>query len=95
MIQNWYNVTIAAQENWQLALARYYEERYGPNFDERRIAALEARLNNDRAHYRHLVLSWYWKLLTPMKIGECVPDEVALLLAEDWDSKTGDQPGRG
>jgi hypothetical protein len=41
-----------------------------------------------RAEYRNFVLGWYRKLLLPMQVGDCVPNRVAELLAEEWDEAT-------
>jgi hypothetical protein len=89
-MNEWAIHTTNALRGWHTALARFEDDmRQMPMgaSDSRRVAALQ-RLTAARAEYRHLVLSWYWKLLTPMEIGACVPDEVATLLAEEWDAKT-------
>ena len=80
---SWFNVTTWALRDWENAQRRYYDELHGARARWEHEAA-HARLRAARASCRHRVLSWYWKLLTPMKLGDVVPDEVALLLAEEW-----------
>lgn len=42
-----------------------------------------------RRAYREWILGWFWCLVAPIGPGECVPNEVAALLAEQWDMETG------
>lgn len=71
-MSNWVEVTTNARRNYEAALKHGNAQVY--------IVA--------RAEYRHQILSWYFALLVPMRIGTVVPDEVALLLAEQWDLDT-------
>lgn len=85
---NWFNVTTWALRDWKAALETYYKEIHTARstiFEAR----VEDRIRQARAEYRHRVLSWYRKLCLPMKVGEEVPDEVAVLLAEEWDEACG------
>jgi hypothetical protein len=55
----------------------------------------ERAVENARRTYREWILGWYWALLAPVQPGSVVPDEVALLLAEDWDERTKPRAPRG
>jgi len=97
---NWVNVTAWALRDWNLALLRYRDAvklagwRYGGGNDD--VAIAVADLKRARDDYRRRVLSWFWKLLTPIAMDgtQVVPDEVAELLAEEWDHTMGN-PSRG
>lgn len=83
---NWFNVTTWADRDWKAAVDAYWQERYEGRHDPRKIEAAEARIHHARVGYRGRVLSWYFKLCTPMQIDECTPACVAELLAEAWDA---------
>lgn len=89
---NWFQATTNALDGWRNSCRQYEEEMYRirgwerPESDD--VALARARLRNARADYRRVVIGWYFKLLVPMDLGDVVPDEVALLLAEDWDERT-------
>lgn len=85
---SWYNVTSWAEADWQVAVATYYKETWEGRDDPRKIEAANERVRWARRHYRERVLGWYRKLLLPIVPGECVPDTVAELLAEEWDERT-------
>lgn len=92
---NWYNVTTWADRDWKAAQTRYYDELCkvdGYSKYEARRRSAHAGLMIARANYRRRVLSWYWKLCTPMQTDECVPNMVAELLAEEWDLRTREHP---
>ncbi len=88
----WFSATTMARRSWDAAQERYWNM---VSMDSMRGTAPE---NARRAHwdvlvvardwYRHCVLGWFWRLVAPIKLDECVPDEVAELLAEDWDERT-------
>lgn len=93
--QNWFSVTTWALEDWRAAVRRYHEEMHKwRGYPEREVRA-RTDVMRARADYRQRVLSWFWRLCAPLQVGECVPSEVALLLAEDWDLRTGNGSDRG
>ena len=69
---NWFNATTWALRDWETALRGWQMARYDARPD----------LTAQRENYRRRILSWYFALLTPMALGDAVPNEVALLLAE-------------
>lgn len=83
--QNWFNVTTFALRDWTEAKERYFTAMHGARSDPQKIANAQAQITHARSEYRRRVLSWYRKLLLPMKLGDVVPNEVAELLAEEWD----------
>lgn len=85
---NWFTVTTWADRDWKAALARCMPTAINPGEHPLRREQAKAELKRAREDYRRHVLSWYWKLCTPMRPGECVPNEVAALLAEEWDEET-------
>lgn len=93
--QTWFGVTTAASERWKAAVGRYHEtcylaRRHAPDPEAACRRAHEQAMSA-RREYRHMIIGWYFKLCTPMQIGECTPNEVATLLAEDWNEKTKHQ----
>lgn len=84
---SWFNVTTWAQRDWDHAQSEFWKnwrKNRGTRFEEQAHANLEIA----RAEYRHRILSWYRKLLLPMRLGDAVPNKVAELLAEEWDERT-------
>jgi hypothetical protein len=88
IVQNWYNVTSWALRDWRAALKHFDEEYYARNATDAQRSRAVNYIVHARSNYRSRVLSWFWKLCAPIGIGECVPDEVATLLAEEWDLQT-------
>lgn len=86
---NWYAVTTAASERWRAAQEAYWEAVHEARWAHPGTIQVPD-LATARAEYRRFILGWYRKLLLPMKPGECVPDEVATLLAEEWEA--GESP---
>lgn len=84
LVFNWVNVTTWALRDWELALRQYYDNVYEARGYPDLMQVAERRLQIKRADYRYRVLSWWWKLCTPLAIGDEAPDEVATLLAEEW-----------
>jgi hypothetical protein len=82
---SWYNVTTWADRDWWAAVDAYYRETAEARGDRKKMDAANARVTYARADYRGRVLSWYFKLCTPIVPGECTPNMVAELLAEAWD----------
>lgn len=89
---NWFNVTTWADRDWNAALEVYWNEMRTARSYPALEAKARARLDVARADYRHRVLSWYRKLLLPMRPGDAVPNRVAELLAEEWDEATRSAP---
>lgn len=86
--QDWVSVTTAALEDWRRAqeyVEKLIADRRG---DPRGIASAYGMLANYRQSYRERILSWYFRLCVPMKLGACVPNEVAELIGEEWDLAT-------
>ena len=83
-MDNWISVTTWADRDWKAALTNYWRMRDGAqrNHDEAALAAAHRFVMIARADYRRRVLGWYRKLCLPIRPGECVPNEVATLLAE-------------
>lgn len=86
--QNWYTVTVSADRRWEEALQRYWEALHKWRGHTRHVEQAEHDISWARAEYRNFVLGWYRKLLLPMQVGDCVPNRVAELLAEEWDEAT-------
>lgn len=86
MNARWVQVTEHAQQRWDDALDRYHGR--APLLPRRDQAESTADLDMARIEYRRNILSAFWKLLVPLKLGEMVPHAVAELIAEEWDLYT-------
>lgn len=90
--QKWFTATTQALAEWRRANEHYHAERFSARYDPEGADRANRRLRSARTAYREVVLGWYRKLLCPMRPGDAVPNEVAELLAEEWDTRTGWAP---
>ncbi len=86
----WVAQTTNALQGWRDALARYWSDQCQFSGRDRGRRDIEREISQARTAYRNRILLAYRKLLLPMARGECVPDEVATLIAEEWDEETRD-----
>jgi hypothetical protein len=88
VVFSWFNVTTRALDAWRKAQRNYLDQMSRWRGYPDRERSIRGDLKGARDVYRHQVLSWYRQLLLPMQIGDVVPDEVATLLAEEWNEAT-------
>lgn len=91
---NWYERSCWAERDWQAALERFWDDleaqrRRGVSYEDAK-ERVGSQLSIARTEYRRRVLGWYRKLCLPMEPGDCVPNTVAELLAEEEDLERGD-----
>lgn len=77
---DWFTYTSNASQAWKEALC-YWDSM---NWHERETFGARY-MQRARQAYRESVLLAFWVCVAPLEIGSCVPDEVATLLAEEWD----------
>lgn len=82
---NWVNVTTWALHDWKRALSVYQDAYADARGDDHKIGPARSQLDRARADYRRRVLTWFRKLCLPLRAGECIPNEVSILLAEAWE----------
>lgn len=88
---NWFSVTTLAVSDWNAAIKAHWDGFYAWRDDRDEYDRSLHRLALARAEYRRRVLGWFWKLVAPIGPGQCIPNEVAKLLAEQWDEDTREQ----
>ena len=83
MNPNWVSITTSAREQWEKALRHWQATRW-----DHRTELSERQIVEARRRYRETILGAFWGLLVPLQPNKVVPNEVANLLAEEWDITT-------
>lgn len=94
---SWVRLTTNAYKHWNETRDRLIAQAWAPieqfsvkMYRHEPDPAVVAEFVRARSWYRHSVLSAFWKFCAPITPGGCVPEEVALLLAEAHDLGEGD-----